>query len=957
MVRRWAFLAAVAAIAVGALSTSAAPPAEACAARTMGTFGMSPGCVDDQILGAPVAGSPTDFTAAGGHPYQMTISMYLNAPDESALGQNYSPETLKDLAVSLPAGVAINPSAAATCSLRQLAETQSFFDVPQCPPASQVGVVEIDSTVFGGGVFDLTGFPLYNITPGPESPARFGLVALNSTLVLEGHLLPGGEGLRMMLPNVNEMVAVVGAKIELWGVPADPRHTPERACPGSRATPGEEEGPTCAAGFPASPLLRTPTSCDAPPVSRAEADSWEQPGIFYGQDVANHLLPGLPDTPMVNVTRFPGLDSSKWGPPQALTGCEQLPFHPSLAVSAYSQEAGAPTGLGIEMSFPQQGLDEIEALSESDLRSARIQFPAGISVNASVANGLGECSAAQVDLGSNAPAACPDSAKLGTAEIHSPILAAPLTGAVYLAQGEDAVGSSLRLPAYLIAEGQGTTVKLATAVRRNEATGRLEASFDSTPQIPLTSMKMQFFDGPRAPFVNPPQCGSYAFDGSFTPWARPEAVAASAQMQVTSGMNGQPCPPQGGAPFTPTLSGGSVSLGPRRSTSFKVSLRRPEGQQEITSFDVSLPRGISATLRGVPRCPDAAIAAASDPDRSGAQELASPSCPASSQVGSFVALMGAGSEPFSLEGGHVYLAGPYQGAGFSLVVIAPALAGPLDLGTLVTRLPVQLDPRSGRIEISGSLPSTQRGIRLGLRRITLDIDRPGFVRNPSGCAADALAGVFGGSEGARVKASTPFRIVGCESLGFRPSLGMQLLGGRNAARHGIHPGLRTTIAPRQADAGIAKAVITMPLAQQLDPSRLGTVCSQAVFASPQGCPPSTSLGAISLRSPILAKPLQGHLYMRSSGHRFPDLIAELDGEIKLELAARMTFANGRVRFTFDSLPDVPLSRMTLIVDGGRKGVLVNTRDLCRKPASATARLSAQNGKDWAGAVPLRVGCA
>jgi hypothetical protein len=238
-------------------------------------------------------------------------------------------------------------------------------------------------------------------------------------------------------------------------------------------------------------------------------------------------------------------------------------------------------------------------------------------------------------------------------------------------------------------------------------------------------------------------------------------------------------------------------------------------------------------------------------------------------------------------------------------VIAPALAGPLDLGTLVVRLPVDLDPRSGRVEISGRLPATQQGMRLGLRGLTLDIDRPGFIVNTSGCAKRSIDGTIDGDAGAKAKVSAPFRIAGCAKLGFKPALSMMIQGGEEAARHAAHPGLLARIAPRGGDAGIARAAITLPLAQQLDPARLGSVCPATALSPQSRCP---ALGSVSMRSPALAKPLRGELFMRSSKHRFPDLVAELGGEVDLELDARMSFAGGRVRIVFDSLPDVPLSR-------------------------------------------------
>jgi hypothetical protein len=942
-------LATVAALLTFAIAASGA---SACGAAELDAFGISPGCFDQQISAAPAEGDlAPNFTQAGGHPYTITESALLNAPSAN---HNAPPEALRNLSLSLSPGIAANVSATPTCTMRQMSE-ELGLSAPPCPPGSQVGVVDIEADLLQEGLVALKGLPIYSLGSSPGSPARFGIAFLAATIVLEGRLGSDG-GLTMTMANINQSLSVDGAIIQLWGVPADTRHTPERSCPGEPAPSQAEDPKTCAAGVPPRALLRLPTNCDAPPLAAAEVDSWDHPGAFVTESVANHAAPGLLGDPTDAATYpvpFPGLDSSQWGPPQSLSGCDRVPFDPRLTVDGTSHEAAAATGLDVQVSFPQQGFEDSEAVAESDLRSAKIDFPPGISVNAAMANGLGACTAVQAGLGSSDPASCPDAAKLGTAEMRSPMVSTPLSGSIYLAKRENGA-SDLSLPVYVVAEGEGTVVKLGAQVRLDESSGRLQADFEEAPQVPLERLRLAFFGGPRAPFVNPPSCGSYAFDGLFTPWARPAPVATSAPFQVSSGLSGQPCP--GPLPFTPKIGGGSNSVAAHQPTSFAFRLTRPEGQQEMTSFDVSLPSGLSASLRGVPRCSDAAIAGAAAAGRSGADELAAPSCPAGSRLGRFGAQLGAGSEPFALDTGRVYLAGPYEGAPFSLAVIAPGVAGPLDFGTLVVRLPVRLDSRSGRVEIAGRLPTTKRGLRLGLRQISLQIDRPGFIRNPSGCGQKSLDATVGGSGGAQAQVSAPFRIRGCRKLGFSPALTMTALGGRAATHHAAHPGLRAAIVMHGKDAGMDSATITLPVAEQLDPAHLGNVCSREAFASQRGCPASTVYGQVRLRTPILDKPLRGPVYMRASEHRFPDLVAALGGEIDLNLPARLTFANGRVRLVFDSLPDVPMSKLVLTVKGGKRGILINSRDLCRAPASALVGLGAQNGRFAHFTAPLETSC-
>jgi hypothetical protein len=284
------------------------------------------------------------------------------------------------------------------------------------------------------------------------------------------------------------------------------------------------------------------------------------------------------------------------------------------------------------------------------------------------------------------------------------------------------------------------------------------------------------------------------------------------------------------------------------------------------------------------------------------------------------------------------------------------LAGPLDLGVLALRMPLDLNRRNARVQIHADMPSGQRGMRLELREMSLALDRPHFILNPTRCARSAIEARFEGDEGARATASAPFQLRRCGALGFRPSLGIGVTGGGAATDHGANPGLRAVIKLRRGGSNLRRLALVMPAAEQLDPAHMENVCVSKEASSERGCPRDTIYGSASLRTSILDKPLRGPIYMRASPHRFPDLVAVLDGPIQLELSGRMTFPDGRVQIVFDQIPDVPVSRISLRIAGGKRGVLVNNRDLCGAQPFARALATAQNGIAKTIGSPLAVPC-
>jgi hypothetical protein len=948
--RRWACVALALSLAIPLGIATA--PAQGCDAGIRHEFGVSPGCFDLQVSGPPTAlNLAPDFTGAGGHPFQLSAAIRLNAPDDG--GGPRPPEPVKDMLIGLPPGLVAGSSAVGSCSMAQLSDPVGN---PTCPPDSQVGLLEVFVSA-GPELASLSGIPLFNLDPPPGVAARLGFSSAGFTGVTDAELgSDAGSGITIAIRDIGREVIVDGAGITLWGAPADPRHTPWRACPGQPPPTPEspDGGPSCAAGAPVRPFLRLPTSCAAPATASLRVDSWNHPGEFLAASVTNHLTPGLVGDPADLAgypAPYPGLEFDLWGPPQSFTGCAELPFAPALTVQPTDHASDSPVGLGIELSFPQTGANDVEAASESDLRSMVATLPAALSINPAAAAGLSACSAAEIDLVSTNAPACPQSSRLGTVEIDTPLREEPLLGSIYLAAPEQ--GSTATLPLYLAAGSGGLNIKLRAVVAIDRTSGEKVVQLSDLPQLPIGHLRLQFPAGSQALFATPPICGAYAAEGRFTPWARPGVIEASDAFEVTSGPGGRACATSlQGRPFGPGFSAGLADPGAGRSGALTMKLTRADGEQEISSFETSLPPGLMASLRGVSTCPEVAIAATAG--FSGSLASRAPACPASSRVGDVAVAVGVGDRPLSVAGG-LYLAGPYAGSPFSLAIVVPALGGPIDFGNLAFRLGLSVDPAGGRIRLSGALPELPPGVVLHLREIALSIDRPGFILNPTHCKQAPIAARIVGDGGAVADVSTPLRVGGCRALGFEPKLGIRLMGGPLARRHSSHPRLRTVVATRRGDANIRRAVVTLPDSLQLDPSHIRKVCLATEFEAGR-CPRSSIYGFARAVSPLLDRPLRGPVYMRSSRYRLPDLAADLDGQLKLDLSARVGFSHGRVRIVFARFPDLPVSRFVLTMRRGRRGVLVNNRHLCAAPSFATARLTAQNGERSTRTVRVRVPC-
>ncbi len=551
-----------------------------------------------------------------------------------------------------------------------------------------------------------------------------------------------------------------------------------------------------------------------------------------------------------------------------------------------------------------------------------------------------------LDFDDEAPR-CPESSKVASGEITTPVLHNPLRASVYIASQGDNPFNSL-FAGYLVAQGSGVMIKVPARIDLDPRSGQIVTTFDNNPQQPFSDLELHFKGGNRGLLTTPTECGTYRSSYELTPWSGTPPVTNTSEFTLNENC--------GAKPFAPGFHAGSSSALAGSFSNFTTQVTRDPGSPALTGISVNLPPGVSARLAGIPSCPDSALASVPTGPGTGAAQIASPSCPAASQVGTVAAGTGSGL-PFYVRTGKVYLAGPYKGAPLSLAVLTPAVAGPFDLGNVPVRVPVTLDPATAQVHAkSDPLPTMLQGVPLELRDVRVVLDRSGFALNPTDCSPEATTGTIEGAGGASASVSDRFQVGECAALGFKPKLSLNFKGGTT---RGKHPALTAVLRPRPGDANISNLSVVFPKAEFLDQSHIGTVCTRVQFAADQ-CPAASAYGTVTATTPLLEEPLQGKVYLRSSSHELPDLVTDLRGPagrpIRLEAVGRIDSVHGGLRSSFEFIPDAPITRVVLKMKGGRKGLLQNSRNICATTYSATANFGAHNGRAYTAQPALQASC-
>jgi hypothetical protein len=928
----------------GSVSGGGLPGASTQGQITVGE-GPTPFGVSEYAIAAEEEGGATD-RQAGSHPFQLTTTLALNQAIwyPNHYGELPVPAELpKDLSFKLPPGLIGNPTPFPQCTIKDF-ETKVNTTTGQngCGAQTALGVARI--TISEQHFIGLETFvaPLFNLEPAVGEPARFGFFAHGNPVILDTSVRTGGDyGVTVSVPNIIQTAGFLKSEVTFWGVPGDPRHDNARGWGciiGALKYPATVEVPACNPSESTNPppFLSLPTSCTGPLQSTVEADSWRERNVV----LSTQLGEAIP----------------------ALGGCNRLPFSSSISVAPDSQAGSTPTGLTVGIHVPQEEALNASGLTPAQVKDTTVVLPAGVALNPAAADGLQACSdtpeagrsEGQFGLHEDARSACPEASKVGTVEIKTPLLPNPLVGAAYLAaQTQNPFGSLVAL--YIEVEDpiSGSLVKLAGEVKPDPVTGQLSSTFLNTPQLPFEDFKLHFFGGSRAPLGTPALCGSYTTTASIVPWSGNPPSEPSSTFQIGSGPNGGPC--RSPLPFAPELTAGSTNIQAGAFTPFTMTMSREDGQQNLQAITLHMPPGLSGLLTGVKLCGEAQANAGT--------------CGPESLIGETIVSVGLGGNPFSVKGGKVFITEGYGGAPFGLSIVNPAKAGPFDLGQVIVRAKIEVNPITAALTISSDntgpykIPTFIDGIPLQIKHVNVTINRPGFTFNPTNCNPMSITGSLSSTEGATSALSVPLQVTNCAVLHFKPAFSVSTSGKTSrAAGASLHVKLVYPKAPFGSQANIRSVKVNLP--KQL-PSRLTTLqkaCPDSTFnANPAACPAASRIGAAKATTPLLPVPLTGPVYFVShGGAKFPELVVVLSGYGTTVQLHAETFISpaGITSSTFRTVPDVPVGTFELTLPQGKYSALAANGNLCKSKLAMPTAFTAQNGAVIHQSTPIGVtGCA
>ncbi len=871
-------------------------------------------------------------TQAGSHPYETTFALgYDELTDWQIAGGE-----VRDLEVELPPGFFGEPNSAPRCTRAQL-------DAAECPAGTDIGqdlaMTNNEASAGGGGNAGAYDSTVYNMVPPRGVVDQFAVDILGHDVFFDtGPRGYGDYNLITRIDNIPQGVRLDGNILILWGVASEVSHDAAR----SSLNPAEDCQFGCASGAPPRPFLTLPTSCEASqPFTIHDVSTWSsepEEGARAEDSVLSHNA----------------LDA-----PAGFTGCSGLSFEPSLSTVPDTSEADTPAGLGVNVTFPQEALRTPGGLVEATIKNTTVTLPEGLVINPGQAAGLQACTSTQAKLSEEGAPACPSASKVGTVKIQTPLLEgeleSELAGDVYvLEQSKGLPGEPPNLSSHpptlqllITAEGDGVHLKLVANVQLNEATGQLTTTLTRTPGIPFTKFELAFSGGAQAALATPAKCGTYTTMSDFTPWTTPAGSDQSptSSFQVTGGPNGGACP-SSPLPFDPSLIAGSTTDQAGGFTSFSLLLQRGDGQQRIEKLQFKAPPGLSGMLSAVPLC--------SEP------QAQAGTCGAASQIGQATVASGPGPYPLVIPQpgdpeSPIYLTGPYGGAPFGLSIVTHVIAGPFNLGTIVTRAKIEIDPHTAQITVTTDpLPQIVDGVPTDLRLIDSVVDRPGFMFNPTNCDPSSFSGTAwgtpppgAGGPGASAPIESHFQVGSCQSLKFAPDFTVSTSGktsradGASLSAKIVYPSTPPGSNQASSQANIARVKVDLP--KQL-PSRLTTLqkaCANAQFeANPAACPPESKIGYAVVHTPLLPAPLTGPAIFVSHGNEaFPSLTMVLQGDgVTIDLVGDTFISKaGITSSTFKAVPDQPFSNFELTLPEGPYSALAAKGNLCSLTKTVTAK--------------------
>lgn len=865
-------------------------------------FGIEPGTFSADSFAAD---GVTPETQAGARPFQATTRFQIRyaGPDETFIS-GY----LRNIDVKLPRGFIGNPEAVTKCP-------RGGFDGivsgnGSCPVSSQVGIGRIIGKIGGAGITRYE-HPVYNIEPMPGQTADLGMaVAAVPVHIIATVDSSGDYQLKASVRNLSQGVPVLSTELTLWGVPGDPAHNALRSCAG---TDRIVAFPACVTTLDRTPFLTNPTECGGPTTSSLTVDSWEAPGVYV---------------------------SDTYTPRDPIQGCENLEFRPTISVASGSSRASVPASYTVDIDVPQN--DDPYGLGTPPLRDVTVTMPDGTWITAGSADGLQGCTDAQIALRSDAEPTCPETSKIGTVTVRTPLLPRPMEGEVFL--GQPLRGNLFRM--FLTLRGPGLLLKLPGTITPDPRTGRVTARFLDNPPLPFSNLHLVLKGGPRAPLSNPPACGPATTTASMTGWGVDTPVVVSSSFDVTQSSDGAPCGPRG---FAPSFRAGMENAAAGANGTFTLTFGRGDGDQFLNDVTVKMPQGVTGVLAAVEPCAEALAAAGA--------------CGEESRIGSVTSAAGAGTSPLFLPG-RVYLTGPYKGAPLGLSIVVPAVAGPFDLGTVAVRSALFVDKNTTELRVvADAFPQILEGVPLQIRTVNVRIDKPGFMVNPTNCHVKSVSGRITSTEGAAADRTSRFQVGGCAALPFRPKMDLRI-GARGRTRPGITVPLRSVVHMSPGQANLKSIRLNLPdnINARL-PVINNNACSLQEFES-GNCSASRAIGTATAITPLLRDPLRGNaFFVRNPARRIPDIVIALKGQVDVDVTGKVTVSRDLTLATaFDTIPDVPITKFTLDLVAGRRGPIGTIGNLCsarvKRGMKSKLYFKSQSGRAISRFQPMSIaGCA
>jgi hypothetical protein len=871
-------------------------------------------------------------TQAGDHPFGLSTTVYpdtamrLTPASESngPHGEEPAPTAvgeLRDVVIDLPPGLIGSAVAAPKCTFAQL---QSFSG--SCPADTIVGKIVSEPLVTGA-----VNSPVYNMVPKRGAVAEFGFQDLlyhTHTIVASVAPTPSGYVARAVAREIPQ-IAFTDVVNWFYGVPAERN--------GGGATPAA--------------MFTMPSDCSGEPlVTRLYMDSWLDPARFTAEGQPLDLQEGAWATAVSEA------------PP--VTGCDQLRFQPSaftFAPEAAHSQADEPSGYESVLKVPQT--EAPSTLATPPLKSTVVTLPAGVAISPSAANGLVGCTEAELGMRDGVPTpgagGCPEASKVGTVEVQTPLLEERVSeGSVYVAQplcggaGQPACseqaaeeGGVFGIYLEVSSRERGIHIKLKGKVEvggngsysreHGLAAGQIRTSFLETPQFPISELKFNFNGGPRAPLANPQSCGTFTTDASLEPWSAPQSGPAATEnpsFDISANCAGG---------FAPSFESDMLNPQAGAFSAFTTTFGRADGEQDLSGVEVTPPEGLVGRIAGITPCAEA--------------EANAGTCPGSSRVGTATAAAGSGPDPF-YQSGPVYLTGPYEGAPFGLSVAIPAVAGPYNLGTIVTRARILIDPHTSQVTVvSNPLPQMVDGVPLRLQKVNVTVgEDDDFTLNPTSCEEKHVAGTVTSTSGTPAAVSTRFQAGNCASLAFSPSVTVTTTGHASKA-DGVGVAFRIAYPNGSLgnEANFNYTRFTIP--KQL-PSRLTTIqqaCVAATFeANPAACPEHSVIGTATVHTQVLPVPLSGPVYFVSYGNaKFPDVVMVLQGDnVKIDLTGETFIHDGVTTATFPNTPDVPFENIEVALPTGPysefgSNLPHESYDFCGQKLTMPTIFKASNGRE------------